>query len=95
MIAWAQTPDGWAVNLDGTNAAVEYTLPRVELHSGSHGWTCVCHRGNGTSRELPLGRTWSIAAAKRSALAEALRTLGPEHQAELRALLARSGAETE
>ncbi len=80
MIAWAQTPDGWALNLDGTNAATEYTLPRVELLAGPHGWTCVCHNRNGTASELPLGRAGSISAAKRSALAEALRTAGAEYE---------------
>lgn len=87
MISWVRTPYGWAVNLDGTNAADEFTLPRVELHSGSRGWTCVCHHQNGTSRQLPLGSVATTLAAKRAAIAEALPTLGAQYQAELRALL--------
>jgi hypothetical protein len=87
MIFWAQTPFGWAVNLDGTNAAVEFTLPRVELHSGPRGWTCVCHGQNGMSRQLALGSASSTPAAKRAAIREALAVLGAEHEPELRTLL--------
>ncbi len=91
MISWCKTEDGWAVNLDGTNAAGEYRLPRVELHSGPKGWTCVCHRQNGTSLELPLGPAPSAAAAKRVAV-EAMLALGTHYDAELLSLLRRSVA---
>ncbi len=87
MISWAQTRDGWAVNLDGTNAADEFTLPRVELNSGPQGWTCVCHRQNGTSRQRPLSGAATTPAAKRAAIAEALLALGAQYELELRALL--------
>jgi len=87
MISWVQTTYGWAVNLDGTNAAAEFTLPRVELHSGPRGWTCVCHRQNGMSRQLPLGSATSAPAAKRAALLEALPAVGAQYEPELRALL--------
>jgi hypothetical protein len=92
MISWVQTPDGWAVNLDGTNAAAGFSLPRVELHSGPRGWTCVCHLANGTSRQLPLGDVASTSAAKRAALAAASPMLGAQYEPELRALLALSHA---
>lgn len=87
MISWSQTPYGWAVNLDGTNAASEFTLPRVELHSGPRGWTCLYHRQNGTSAQLPVGSAPSAPAAKRAALLEALTGLGAPYDSELRALL--------
>ncbi len=87
MISWVQTPHGWAVNLDGTNAADEFTLPRVELHSGPQGWTCVCHRLNGMSRKLPLGSAATTPAAKRAAIMGALLALGAQYEPELRALL--------
>jgi hypothetical protein len=90
VISWVQTPDGWAVNLDGTNAAEEFTLPRIELHSGPRGWTCICHRENGTSRQQPLGSAASASGAKRAAAAEALTTLGSQYEPELRALLGRT-----
>lgn len=87
MISWARTPDGWAVNLDGTNAAREFRLPRLELHSGRQGWTSVCHLEDGTQRPLPLGSSESASEAKRIAVAEALRALGARYEPKLRALL--------
>ncbi len=92
MISWAQTPSGWAVNLDGTNAANEFTLPRLELHSGPRGWTCVYHRRNGMSRQLPLGSAATTPAAKRAAILEALLALEAQYEPELRALLGRASA---
>ncbi|HTP26794.1 MAG TPA: hypothetical protein VMK12_14220 [Anaeromyxobacteraceae bacterium] len=88
MVSWARTLDGWAVNLDGTNAAREFTLPRIELHSGTQGWTCVCHLPNGTSRTLAVGNGGPAPGAKQAVIGEALLALGPEYEAELRALLA-------
>ena len=91
MISWCKTPDGWAVNLDGTNASAEFSLPRIELHSGLNGWTCVCYRSNGTFLKLPLGVGASARSAKRAA-AEAMLALGTEYHAQLLALLGRSSA---
>ncbi len=87
MISWSRTLDGWAVNLDGTDAAREFTLPRIELHSGAQGWTCVCHLPDGTSRQVPLGPAPSAAAAKRAGVEEALLVFGTRYESELRALL--------
>lgn len=86
VISWCKTPDGWAVNLDGTDASAEFSLPRIELHSGPNGWTCVCHRQNGTFVKLPLGIGTSAEAAKHAA-AEAMLALGTEYDAQLLALL--------
>jgi hypothetical protein len=91
VISWARTDDGWAVNLDGTDAAGEFRLPRIELHSGSAGWTCICYRQNGTSLKVSLGAAPSAPAAKHVA-AEAMLALGTPYQAELLALLGRSHA---
>jgi hypothetical protein len=91
VISWFKTPDGWAVNLDGTESTAGFSLPRIELHSGSSGWTCVCHRLNGTSVKLPLGLKVSAQAAKHTAV-EAMLALGTQHDAELLALLGRPGA---
>jgi hypothetical protein len=77
------------VNLDGTNATAAFSLPRIELQSGASGWTCICHRQNGTSVKLPLGAGASARAAKRTA-AEAMLALGTQHDAQLLALLGRS-----
>lgn len=87
MISWSRTLDGWAVNLDGSNAALRFTLPRIELHSGSGGWTCVCLLPNGTSRPVALGSSSSAAEVKRAGVEEALLALGTGYEARLRALL--------
>jgi hypothetical protein len=70
MLAWARTGDGWAVNLDGSDAAAGFSLPRLELHSGARGWTWICHLPDGTSREHQ-GTADSIATAKRLAVEQA------------------------
>jgi hypothetical protein len=87
MISWMRTLDGWAVNLDGTNAAREFTLPRIELHSGAGGWTAVCHFEDGTSRRLLVGHASTAAAAKLAAVEEALVALGTRYRVQLCALL--------
>jgi hypothetical protein len=91
VISWCKTPDGWAVNLDGTKASAELSLPRIELHSGANGWTCVCHRQNGTFLKLPLGGGGSTRAAKHAA-AEAMLALGTRYGAQLLALLGEPSA---
>lgn len=88
MVFWCRTPDGWAVNLDGTNATATFSLPRVELQSGAGGWTCICRRQNGTSVKLRLGVGASARAAKHVA-AEAMLALGTQHDVQLLALLGR------
>ncbi len=87
MTAWARTEDGWAVNLDGTDAAREYALPRIELHAGAQGWTCECHLPDGTTRALALGRASTSAEARRAAIEHALAALGAPYEAALRKLL--------
>jgi hypothetical protein len=90
-LSWCKTPDGWAVNLDGTDASAEFSLPRIELHSGPCGWTCVCLRQNGTFVKLPLGIGASAEPAKHAA-AEAMLALGTGYDPQLLALLARPSA---
>ncbi len=87
MESWSRTPDGWALNLDGTDAAREFTLPRIELHAGPRGWTAVCRLADGGSRTVALGAATTVAAAKRAAVAEALLAFGPSFEPALRALL--------
>lgn len=85
-LSWFKTPDGWAVNLDGTDASAEFSLPRIELHTGSNGWTCVCLRQNGTFVKLPLGVGASAGPAKHAA-AEAMLALGTGYDTQLLDLL--------
>ncbi len=87
MATWARTADGWAVNLDGSDAASSFALPRIELHSGSHGWTGVCHLEGGTSRPLVIGPAGGAAEAKRAAVELAIPALGERWEPALRALL--------
>ena len=86
MISWMRTLDGWAVNLDGTNAAREFTLPRIELHSGARGWTSVCRLQDGRSRQLPIEHASTVAAAKLAAVEEALLALDTRYHVQLHAL---------
>ncbi len=87
MIFWSQTENGWAVNLDGTNAALQFTLPRIEIRSSPRGWACTCHLGNGTSFLVPLRGAPTVAEAMRVGIEGSLPAVGEEYQRELRALL--------
>ncbi len=87
MIFWSQTENGWAVNLDGTNAALQFTLPRIEIRSGPHGWTCTCHLVDGTSCLVPLQHAPTVSEAMRAGIEASLPVVGEEYQRELRALL--------
>ena len=86
MSAWARTTDGWAVNLDGSNAAHVFSLPRLELRSSSKGWRSLCFLADGTQRECAGGKADSLMAAKAEAVAQAGPVLGPTHAAALLAL---------
>ncbi len=88
MIFWSRTQDGWAVNLDGTDAARGFSLPRVELRTSERGWVCACHLPDGTSRLVPLGHAAGLAVAMRLAIEGSLGAIGREHEPDLRALLA-------
>lgn len=90
-LSWCKTLDGWAVHLDGTDASAEFSPPRIELHSGPCGWTCVCLRQNGTFVKLPLGIGASAGPAKHAA-AEAMLALGTGYDAQLLAMLRRPSA---
>ena len=87
MIFWSRTDDGWAVNLDGTDAALTFTLPRIEIRSSPRGWACACHLDNGTSRLVPLGYPATTAAAMRAGIEGSLVAVGAQYEPELRSLL--------
>lgn len=91
MIAWARTPDGWALNLDGTDAAAVFSLPRLELHSSQKGWVCGCLLPDATSTQSaePVA---TVQAAKVAALLLARSALGASHAAVLRELLGPAAA---
>jgi hypothetical protein len=83
MIGWARTTDGWAMNLDGSDAALVFSLPRLELRSSSRGWRSICFLVDGSQREVAGGSAESLLAAKASAVEQARGLLGPGHAAAL------------
>ncbi len=87
MSAWARTADGWALNLDGSDAAVVFSLPRIEVRSSAQGWRCLCLLPDGTLRERAGSSTDTVLGAKAAALEQAGRMLGPAHASALAALL--------
>ena len=87
MLFWSRTESGWAVNLDGTDAASGFALPRVELRASPQGWICACHLPDGMSRLVPLGHPFDVAEAMRLAIEGSLGAFGGENEANLRALL--------
>jgi len=86
MSGWARTADGWAANLDGSDAAAVFSLPRLELRTSTVGWRSVCLLADGTLRESSNGLMGSVVAAKAAALEQAGRMLGPAHAAALELL---------
>lgn len=88
MTGWARTADGWALNVDGTDAAAQFSLPRLELHSSAQGWQGICLSAHGRSHAV-RGAAESIAAAKRATIEEARGLLGSEYADQLEELLER------
>jgi len=83
MSGWARTTDGWAMNLDGSDAALVFSLPRLELRSSPRGWRSLCFLVDGSQREVAGGSAESLVAAKASAVEQARGLLGPDRAAAL------------
>ena len=64
------------MNLDGSNGALAFSLPRVELRSSPRGWRGLCFLADGTCREWDCGSVDSLAAAKAQAADQAQRLIG-------------------
>jgi len=88
MGKWARTSDGWAVNLDGSDARAVFSLPRVEVRSSPRGWRLLCFFPDGTQSERAGSSLGSDLAAKAAAIGEAGRMLGPEHAGAIAEILA-------
>ena len=86
MSGWARTTDGWAMNLDGSDGAQVFSLPRLELRSSSRGWRSLCFLADGSQREVASGSADSLMTAKASAVEQARGLLGPAHHAALLAV---------
>jgi hypothetical protein len=89
MTAWARTSEGFAANLDGTDAAREVSFPRLELRSGPGGWECRCLLADGTSVDA-RGRHGSTSEAKATVVERARSVLGPEWARALETLAPRA-----
>jgi hypothetical protein len=87
MVKWSRTGDGWAVNLDGTDAAECFSLPRVELRAGAGGWRSACLLADGTVREGGASAAGDLRGAKADAVFRARGLLAPEEAAALAPLL--------
>lgn len=79
------------MNLDGTDASLARTLPRIELRTSPRGWACVCHLEDRTSRVVVLAHSVTAAAARRACVA-ACAPLLRTYELELRRL---TGADAE
>jgi hypothetical protein len=80
MIAWARTADGWALNLDGSDASLVFSLPRLELVSSSRGWRSLCFLPDGSRREIPAGSADTLRAAQALAVEQARALVGAAYQ---------------
>lgn len=65
-VGWARTAAGWAKNVDGSDAASTFSLPRLEVLAGAHGWLSRCLLPDGTRHEH-LGRASDSVHVARSA----------------------------
>lgn len=90
MIGWARIGDGWAFNLDRTDAAKGFSFPRLEIHCSPLGWRCLCLLLDGTSHQV-CGLVGSTMAAKRAAVGQARGILGPSYAGVLDNLLESAG----
>ena len=77
MSGWVRTPNGWAMNLDGTDGSRAFTLPRLELQSSGTGWRGLHFLADGRRREWACAPVGSLQAVQLSAVAEAQRSTEP------------------
>ena len=75
MSGWARVASGWAMNLDGSDAAAGFSLPRLEVHPTAAGWRCLCLRQDGTREDRP-GRAGGTVYEARAAAEAAWGTAG-------------------
>lgn len=85
MPRWGRLEDGFAANLDGSDAAAGVSFPRLELRSGVGGWQCACLLPDGTTMQVQV-RAGSRLEAQRALVERARAVLGAEWAAALDAL---------
>jgi hypothetical protein len=77
MSGWARIAEGWAMNFDGSDGGLVFSLPRVELRSSSKGWRGLCYLADGGRREWVCGSADSLEAVKTMAVEQARGFVGP------------------
>ncbi len=82
MTRWVRTAEGFAANLDGSDAAANVTFPRLEIRSGPAGWECRCLLADGTAADVHGGQG-STRAAQAAVVERARALLGPAWTAAL------------
>jgi hypothetical protein len=87
MARWERIAEGFAANLDGSDAARGVSFPRLELRAGAAGWECACLLPDGTAMRVPA-RGASASEVKRTLVERARGVLGPEWAPALDALSA-------
>ncbi len=90
LTGWTRIGDGWAFNLDRTDAAKAFSFPRLEIHPSPRGWSCLCLLLDGTSHQV-RGLVGSMSTAKRAAVGQAQEILGSPHAGVLEELLEGAG----
>jgi hypothetical protein len=83
-VTWRRVPEGWAVNLDGTDAARVFALPRVEVRSSPGGWLIACFNEDGSRSGGGVAHSSGLVDAKQRAIAEAARGLPERYRERLR-----------
>jgi len=77
MTTWKRISGGWALNLDGSDAAATFALPRLEVRASPQGWRSECLHADGRRGELAPPCLGGAVMAMSDALANAKRLLGP------------------
>lgn len=90
LAGWTRIGDGWAFNLDRSDAAKAFSFPRLEIHPSPRGWTCLCLLLDGTSHELH-GLPGSRSAAMRAAVGQAVAIVGSPYAGVLEELVEGAG----
>jgi hypothetical protein len=67
MTGWARTAAGWAINLDGSDAAAVFSLPRLEVYPSALGWRSLCLLQDGVRHERLHRPADSMQAARAAA----------------------------
>jgi len=75
MTPWFRISDGWAANLDGTDASLAFSLPHVEVRSSAAGWTSECFFADGSRSVCAPAHPGSATAVMAAALAHARRLI--------------------